>query len=202
MTITRERFDGAMTPEQYVGSMEQNREQFEANLAATRLTDEERAFFTGLPSRLNVLVLSENWCPDCTTNVPVIVRLAQETGGLTVRLLKRDGNEDIANEYTLADGRNHIPTYIILDENLHELGHFLERPQAVTERLAAARAGWYAAHPGLDPAAPLSEVPEDLRAEFRETYGAASKQLWELEQSEIIAAFRSIAERALSTVAR
>jgi hypothetical protein len=202
MTITRERFEAAMTPAQYIAAMEQNREQFEANLAATRITDEERSFFTALPSPLNVLVLSENWCPDCTTNVPIIVRLAQETGTLNVRLLKRDGNEEIANQYTLADGRNHIPTYILLDENLRELGHFLERPEAVTERLAGVRAAWYAAHPALDPSAPLSEAPEPLRAQFRDEYGAARRNLWDLEQREIIAAFRAIAERALTAAAR
>lgn len=202
MTITREQFEAAMTPEQYIASMEQNREQFEANLAAMQITDEERAFFKGLSSPLNVLVLSENWCPDCTTNVPIIVRLAEETGGLNVRLLKRDGNEAIANQYTLADGRNHIPTYIILDEKLHELGHFLERPEAVTERLAEVRASWYAAHPAIDAAAPLSEAPEELRAQFREIYGAARRKLWDLEQREIIAAFRAIAERAYSASAR
>ena len=202
MTITRERFDAAMTPAQYVAAMEQNREQFEANLAATRITDEERGFFAGLRSTLNVLVLSENWCPDCTTNVPIIVRLAKETDGLNVRLLKRDGNEEIADQYTLADGRNHIPTYIILDENLHELGYFLERPQAVTERLAEVRAGWYAAHPNLDPSAPLSEAPAELRAEFRDVYGAARRSLWDFEQREIIAVFRAIAERALSASVR
>lgn len=202
MTITREQLAGAMTPEQYIESMDQKRELFEANLAATRITDEERAFFSGLPAPLHVLILSENWCPDCTTNVPIIVRLAQATGGLNVHLLKRDGNDEIANQYTMPDGHNRIPTYVILDAELNELGYFLERPDAVTEQLDAARAAWFAAHPELDPSAPLSEAPAALRDASRAANSATRRELWDLEQREIIAAFRRIAERAYSAAAR
>lgn len=202
MTITAARFASAMTPEQYMTSMDQNRDQFAANIAAVKISEDERSFFSELPAPLRVLVLSEAWCPDCTTNVPIIVRLAQVTGGLEVRMLKREGNEDLANQYTLADGRNHIPTYVVLGLNNEEVGTFIERPAAVTEQLALVRQSWYAEHPELDPAAPLTDAPADLRTEFQSTYSAARRGLWDLEQRETIAAFRAIAERVYRPVAR
>ncbi|MGI8554678.1 MAG: thioredoxin family protein [Dehalococcoidia bacterium] len=202
MIVTHERLNGAMTPEQYLESMHENRERFASNIAAVRITEEERAFFAGQPAPLQVLVLSEDWCPDCTTNVPIIVRLARETGGLQVHLLHRDGNEDLADQYQRADGRNHIPTYIFFDPSLKELGHFIERPAAVTQKLQEFRASWYAAHPETDPQAPQSTLPADLRAQFSAEYADARHQLWDLEQRETIAAFRAIAERVYSAAAR
>src|SRR5215217_5730815 len=147
MVITRERLAGAMTPEQYIAQMRENRELFEANLAAARFTAEERAPFEALPRPLTVLVLTEDWCGDSNANLPMVVALARQTGKLDLRILTREGNEDIADRYQLADGRNHIPTYIVLDEELGEIGHFIERPAALTEKLGEFRRDWFAAHP-------------------------------------------------------
>ena len=122
MVITPERLAGAMTPEQYMAQMRESRELFEANLAAARFTAEERAPFEALDRPLTVLVLTEDWCGDSNANLPMVVALARQTGGLDLRILTREGNEDIADRYQLADGRNHIPTYIVLDEELGEIG--------------------------------------------------------------------------------
>ena len=197
MVISRERLAGAMTPEAYIESMRENREVFERNVAETHITDEERRFFAGLPAPLDVLVLTEDWCGDSATNLPIIVRLARETGRLTLRILRREGNEDIAGRYQLADGRNHIPTYIVLDHDLDELGHFIERPAAITDKLAAFKSSWFAQHPELDPNTPIGELAPALRESYLDSRAAARRACWDLEQREMIAAFRAIVERAL-----
>jgi hypothetical protein len=200
MILTRERLARAMTPSQYIEQMQQNRELFEANLAAVRLTDEERAPFARLPSPLTVLVLTEDWCGDSAANLPMVVALAQQTGGLDVRILKREGNEDITDNYTLADGRNHIPTYIALDGDLNEVAHFIERPAAITEKQAVFRAEWFAANPHLGSAeTPIGELSPEAREQFMPAMRAFRAEHRDLERREIAAAFARMVERTPAT---
>lgn len=201
MILTRERLAGAMTPEQYVEQMQENQELFRANLAGARFTAEERAPFERLPAPLTVLVLTEDWCGDAAANLPVVVALAQQTGGLDVRILKREDNEAIAERYLLEDGRNHIPTYIVLDESLNEIGHLIERPAAVTEQLTAFRREWFAAHPEHGSAeTPIGELSPEARELFLPAYRAVRAHHRDLERREIAAALAQIVTSAAIAV--
>jgi hypothetical protein len=197
MVISRERLSSALTAQQYVESMDTNRELFEENAAATVLTAGERGFFAALPAPLDVLVLTEDWCGDSAANLPIVARLAQETGGLTLHILRREGNEDISDRYQLDDGRNHIPTYIVLDAELNEIGHFIERPAAVTEKLDAFKASWFAEHPELgDGSVSIRDMEPEVRERYLTDQRAYRRGLRDLEQREMVAAFRAIASRA------
>jgi len=200
MILTHERLAAAMTPEQYMEQMQENRALFEANLAAVRLTEEERAPFVGLASPVTVLVFTEDWCGDSHANLPMVIALGRETGGLDVRILKREGNEEITDNYKLADGRNHIPTYIALDGDLNEVDHFIERPAAITEKLGVFRAEWFAANPHLGSAeTPIGELSPEAREQFLPAMRAFRAEHRELERREIAFAFARMVERAPAT---
>jgi glutaredoxin len=121
--------------------------------------------FTRLPKPLNVLVLSEDWCSDCTDNVPILNRIAEESGKLNVRILSRDEHPEIADQY-LKDGKyRSIPAIIFMDEQMNDIGAFHERPQSVTDLRAQKKAELYEAHPEFGSQdTPASELPDDIRA--------------------------------------
>src|SRR5215204_3591457 len=147
--------------------MQENKEAFQENLAAVRFTDAERAAFEGLPQPLMVLAMTEEWCGDSVANLPIVIALARETGALDLRILPRAGNEDITDRYTLGDGRNHIPTYIALDGDLNEVGHFIKRTPAITDELNVFRREWFAARPESGNAeTPISELSPEARAAY------------------------------------
>lgn len=197
MIITRGRLAQAMTPEQYIAQIREKRALLEANLAAVRLTPEERAPFERLPRPVTVLVLTEDWCGDSVANLPIVIALARETGGLDLRILKREGNDDIAGRYLLADGRNHIPTYIILDERLEEIGHVIERPDAITDQLRPFKSAWFAERPHLGSAdTAIADLPADAREEYLAALRTVRAQLRDLERREIVAAFAAIVDWA------
>ncbi|HLY29631.1 MAG TPA: thioredoxin family protein, partial [Ktedonobacterales bacterium] len=104
MAVTAERFAQGMTYDEYTAQMKQNREQFEANEQETTIRPEDVAFFKALPEPLNVLVITEDWCGDALANVPVLGRLARETGTLNLRIFLRDQNLDLADQY-LKEGK-------------------------------------------------------------------------------------------------
>lgn len=198
--LTRERLAGAMTAEEYIAAVGENQEPFLANLAAVQFTEEERGAFAEVPEPLTVLVLTEDWCGDSLANLPVVVALARETGALELRILKREGNEDIADNYTLADGRNHIPTYIALDGGLNEVGRFIERAEAIAEKLTAFRRGWFAAHPALGSAEmPISELSAETRAAYLPAMRSFRAEHRKLERREMVKAFARLAQGAFAT---
>lgn len=140
MAITRERFEQGLTVEQYIAQMTQNREQFESNLAQATLRPEDIAFFERLPQPINVLVLTEDWCGDALANVPVLAALAKRTGKLHLRLFLRDQHLDLADQYLKEGKYRSIPVFVFFDQQMRELGHFIERPAAATAEMQAATA--------------------------------------------------------------
>src|SRR5947209_14204325 len=51
--------------------------------------------FEALPEPVRVLVLSEDWCGDCTDNRPILDRIGRDTGKLELRIVSRDAHLDI-----------------------------------------------------------------------------------------------------------
>ena len=118
-----------------------------------------------LDAPVNILVLSEEWCPDCTDGLPILDRLAKVSGKLNVSVLKRDEHYDVADLFLNKGLWRSIPTLVVLDENFDAVGHIAERPDSVTERRNVLRKEMHAEHPeygGFD--ARPDELDEDVRA--------------------------------------
>lgn len=171
MTITAEQFATGMTMDEYQARMSQNREQFAANIADAPVTAADVARFAALPEPLNVLVITEDWCGDSLTHLPVLFRLAEESGDrLHIRVFKRDEHKDLAAQFPLPTGRVAIPIIVFFDQRMHEVGKFLERPLVGHEEMAAFMADFFARHPDLGTAGqPIAALtPEARQALFVE----------------------------------
>ena len=86
------------------------------------------ALAAGTATKLNLLVLVEDWCGDASNTVPVLARWADESPAIELRILRRDENPDVMDRY-LTNGARSIPIVIVLDETLNELGHWGPRPE-------------------------------------------------------------------------
>jgi len=171
MTITAEQFATGMTMDEYQAQMSQNKEQFAANIAAAPVAPEDAARFAALPEPLDVLVITEDWCGDSLAHLPVLFRLARESGDrLNVRIFKRDEHKDLAALFPMPTGRVAIPIVVFFDQGMHEVGKFLERPQVGHAEMAAFMADFFARHPDLGtPGQPISALtPEARQALFVE----------------------------------
>lgn len=149
MAITRERFEQGMTIEQYLAQMTQNQAALTENIAKATLRPEDVAFFQGLPEPVNALIITEDWCGDALANVPVLAKVASETGKLNLRVFLRDQNLDLADQYMKEGKYRSVPVFIFFDQEMRELGHFIERPARVTAEMMEATAKLVAAHPDI-----------------------------------------------------
>lgn len=167
MTISRQRFDSGLTYEQWLEGMTQNKERFLNNYAACQLRPEDSAFFKSLPQTLNVLVLAEDWCGDVIANLPILARLAHTAAGkLNLRIFKRDENLDIMDQYLYQGQFRSIPTFVFFDQQMNEVGRWIERPQIARDEMNEARRRFAAEHADLPDAnksyAEMSEATRQL----------------------------------------
>jgi hypothetical protein len=128
-----------------------------------------------LPEKLNVLVIAEDWCGDVIAGLPVLGKLAEASGKLNVRVFLRDQNEDLINQYLKEGKFKSIPVVVFFDQQMHELGHFIERPAAQTAEAAEARNAFFAAHPELN-ASPNADFGA-LSPEARQAWGVENTKL-------------------------
>lgn len=101
------------------------------------------------------MVLTDDWCGDSAFSLPIIARAASLSDQVTLRILRRDDNLDIMDQY-LTNGSRSIPKLVAFSEDGEELFQWGPRPAdaaALREKLIAEGAegkdvveqliGWY-----------------------------------------------------------
>jgi len=131
--VTKHRFAQGMTFQQYLDQMTSNKDKFMEALSAVRVTPEQRAAFTSRQDKLNVLVLTEDWCGDALTNFPVLARMVEGAPKVEMRVFLRDQNPDLMDQYLNRGLFRSIPVFVFFDEDMKEVARFIERPPKITE---------------------------------------------------------------------
>lgn len=177
MSVTRERYDQGQSWDEYLAGFTIPSIPWKQNFEKLELEPDVKAWLDQRDRPLHILCTTEEWCGDARAYVPAVARIAADYPQLDLKIFLRDKNLDITDQY-LKDGEHRaIPVFVVFDENFQEKGHFIERPAAVTEFMAKARAEWAAAHPEFpDADKGLGEMSE----ETRKAYIAQSRQ-WNAE---------------------
>ena len=79
-------------------------------------------------------ILTEAWCGDAAQNIPVIAAAVLSNPLITVKLLLRDENPEIMDNY-MTDGGRSIPKLIAVDEDFNELFTWGPRPEGAHKLL-------------------------------------------------------------------
>jgi len=196
MTIDRARFDKGLTYDAYKSQMTRNRDRLEENERRVDLSKDDLAAFRALPRPVKVLVLAEDWCGDVIANLPVLGRLAQDSGKLDVRIFLRDQNDDIMQRYLNKGQFKSIPVFVFLDDDFRELGHWIERPASVTEVRAKRRKEIFAAHPEFgSPDAPVDALAEGVRVRLQGELTKMREETTKFANAEVVRELREIATR-------
>jgi hypothetical protein len=199
MSVTRQRFESGMTYQEYKEQMTRNRDRFEANERRVAIETDDLAAFKRLPRPLNVLVLAEDWCADVIANVPIIGRLAADSGKLNLRVFLRDKNPDLMDQYLKNGQYRSIPVFAFFDDDFDEIGRFVERPDSVTELRARKRGEMFEKHPEFgSPDAPVDQLPEATRVQLAEAIAEMREETAPFANGEVIRGLRAIVERVAS----
>ncbi len=191
------RFGTGLTYEGFKASMTQNLERLEAAESGVVIDPRDLEYFRSLRP-LSCVALVEDWCGDVIANLPVVAVLAREVGpGLELRCFIKADVPDLATRY-LNHGRfESLPVFAFFDDAWNEVGVFIERPVAVTERREEDRRAVYAANPEFgSPDAPASELDDDVRTRLMADIQAKRNASTPWANRQVVVAIRDAIARA------
>jgi len=133
--VTKEQFKQGMTLDQYLAQMGTNKDKFVEFLQSIKITPEDKQALDKYGKKLNVLVITEDWCGDALYNVPVLAKMVEGNPNIDMRIFLRDKNKELMDQYLNQGMYRSIPVFAFFDENMKEVARFIERPPAQTEEI-------------------------------------------------------------------
>lgn len=85
-----------------------------------------------------LLAISEDWCGDAFNTVPVLARLAEVLPTLELRVVKRDDNLELMDQF-LTNGSRSIPLVVVLRPDFSVAGRWGPRPAELQEFVLSAK---------------------------------------------------------------
>ncbi|WP_420570710.1 thioredoxin family protein [Kordia sp.] len=99
----------------------------------TKLTEQAIEDITSYNGDVTWLVLTESWCGDAAQTMPVINKVAELNDNITLKVVLRDENEALMNEF-LTNGGKSIPKLIAIDNTSgNVIGDWGPRPSKATQ---------------------------------------------------------------------
>jgi hypothetical protein len=92
-----------------------------------KISDETQNSLDNLNNGFTFLVIAEGWCGDAAQILPIINKVAEASDKIDFKIVLRDDNEDLMNQY-LTNGSKSIPKVLILDEDNHVVDSWGPRP--------------------------------------------------------------------------
>jgi len=133
--VTKEQFKQGMTMDQYLAQMGTNKDKFVEFLGTIKIDPADKGALDKYGKKLNVLVITEDWCGDALYNVPVLAKLVEGAPNIELRVFLRDKNADLMDQYLNQGMYRSIPVFAFFDENMNEVARLLERPSKITDQL-------------------------------------------------------------------
>jgi hypothetical protein len=142
MTDIKNYWNRAITFEQYVKDIEDeilsdknlefkpyfelNKKRMDRILNTYLVKEAQMKQFDVLNYSGKLLIITEGWCGDAAQSLPVIYRFFKKF--LEIKIVYRDQNEDLMNQYLTNDSKS-IPIVLILNEDKEVVAHWGPRPE-------------------------------------------------------------------------
>jgi len=131
-----------------------------------RLSEETITSAKEVKEPVTWLVLTEGWCGDAAQTLPIINKIANESDQIDLKIVLRDENEDLMNQF-LTNGGKSIPKLIALDENNDVIDSWGPRPSVPTKMVE----DYKKAHGKLD-----ADFKKDLQVWYNKDKGVNTQK--------------------------
>lgn len=130
-----------------------------------KLSEEVKAKIESFDKKVTWLVLTESWCGDAAHIMPVINKVAELNNKIDYKVVLRDENDELMNQF-LTNGGRAIPKLIAIDNETNDVVNtFGPRPSVATDMVNA----YKEAHGKLTP-----EFKEDLQRWYNKDKGQST----------------------------
>ncbi|WP_284141467.1 MULTISPECIES: thioredoxin family protein [unclassified Virgibacillus] len=121
-------FEKGLFPDDYIEAMEKNKESL--LYIYDHFQAHDRNYDQLKKRKLRVIVLTEDWCGDAMLNIPILLRIAEQTA-MDVRFLFRDENLELMDNYLTNGTARSIPIFIFIDEAGREVARWGPRAESI-----------------------------------------------------------------------
>ena len=124
--LTVEKFDEGMTARQYIDQIKVNKQPFQDIYDAVMVPDEVAAFANGLDRPLRISAFTADWCGDAMSTTPAVLRLAEASDRVSVRVFNRDEELELTNSFLPEKRAGTVPVFVVTDQSMSEVARFIE----------------------------------------------------------------------------
>ena len=121
-------FEKALSYDDYVGLLEDNLPLHRLHYNKFKISPREEQIIKDIKP-LRILVLTEPWCGDSLAIFPVVRRIAEINGNWPLKILRRDENLDLMDQFLTRHARA-VPIFLFLREDGSLIFRFGPRPRA------------------------------------------------------------------------
>ena len=130
-----------------------------------KISEDTKTAIENSKTKTTWLVLTESWCGDAAHIMPVINKVAELNDNINYKIVLRDENEALMNQF-LTNGGKSIPKLIMIDDETNEVVNtFGPRPSVATQFVN----NYKAEHGKLTP-----EFKEDLQRWYNKDKGQST----------------------------
>ncbi|MCA1059822.1 thioredoxin family protein [Rossellomorea aquimaris] len=113
-------FDKGMTSEDYIKGMTVHKENTVTIRTGFSVPEDDIEVLKQLGGHsLRVIAITEDWCGDAMLNIPILLKVAEEAN-IEVRMILRDENLELMDQYLTNGTSRAIPIFIFIDRDGNE----------------------------------------------------------------------------------
>ena len=126
MALSEEKFNQGMTPQQYIDQIKVNKQPFLDIYKAVQIPAETSSMFDGLVEPVRLAVFTADWCGDAVSTTPAILRLAESSEKISVKVFNRDDELPLTDSFLPENRAGTVPVFVVLDSSMNEVARFVE----------------------------------------------------------------------------
>ena len=126
MALTEDKFNQGMSTQDYIDQIKVNKQPFLDIYQALDVPAKAKAQFEDLAEPLRLAVFTADWCGDAVSTTPTILRMAESTPKLAVKVFNRDEELGLTNSFLPENRGGTVPVFVVLDSSMKEIARFVE----------------------------------------------------------------------------
>ena len=127
-------FEKGLTTQEYIDGMKTHKDNLQKVYESFQLSEANKLQLLTVPTiGIKVIVLTEDWCGDAMVNIPILLRIVEETN-IDIRFILRDSNLELMDQYLTNGTSRSIPIFIFIDENGNELAVWGPRAEKIQKQ--------------------------------------------------------------------
>ena len=121
-------YESGVTFAEFLDAADRREETWHGNFDGAEVSSDlmQRARAAGGSWRM--LVVAEDWCGDSANTIPYVAHLADLLENVDLRIVDSEVGRSVMETYPTPDGRAATPTVVLLNDEGHAVGCFVERP--------------------------------------------------------------------------